>query len=496
MSTDAGGYLDRQIQAGIPVHRLPAECLNQTGVIRVTNEGDILVCPHKGQQEALNAPERYVFILSGSQAGKTSIGPIWLEQEIYGKTDKKTGKVVRAGRGSGDYLAVTASYDLFNMKMLPELTRYFCDYLGDGRYHPGPKVIELKDPDTDTFWAKTAKDDMWGRIILRSAKTGTGSVGVSRLEAATAKAAWLDECGMDDFTIAAFESVKRRLRIHRGRILGTTTIYNHGWLHSEIYIPFTQGAKDIRVIQFESILNPAFPLDEYEEARRTMPGWKFDMQYRGIFTRPAGAIYGDFDERIHVCNPITIHTHWPVIVGIDPGAVNTAVIYLGIHPDTKDIYLFRESLEGNLTSAEHARRAMDPLLAYMYVDWFGGAKSETQFRMDWQTAGVPVQEPLVNDVEGGIDRVIALLKGGKFRVFRTCTQTITQLRQYSRELDTSGQPTEKIRNKESYHLLDALRYAASGIPTGWEQPTIAQMTNNQPIPGFGTSGRGFGGMRL
>ena len=165
-------------------------------------------------------------------------------------------------------------------------------------------------------------------------------------------------------------------------------------------------------------------------------------------------------------------------------------------PDTKDIYLFRESLEGNLTSAEHARRAMDPLLAYMYVDWFGGAKSETQFRMDWQTAGVPVQEPLVNDVEGGIDRVIALLKGGKFRVFRTCTQTITQLRQYSRELDTSGQPTEKIRNKESYHLLDALRYAASGIPTGWEQPTIAQMTNNQPIPGFGTSGRGFGGMRL
>lgn len=126
--------MDRQIQAGIPVHRLPAECINQTGVIRVTNDGDILVCPHKGQQEALNAPERYVFILSGSQAGKTSIGPIWLEQEIYGKTDKKTGKVVRAGRGSGDYLAVTASYDLFNMKMLPELTRYFCDYLGDGRY--------------------------------------------------------------------------------------------------------------------------------------------------------------------------------------------------------------------------------------------------------------------------------------------------------------------------------------------------------------------------
>lgn len=488
--TDAGGYLARQAASGIDIDKLPPECHYQTGVIRFDNEENLCLCPHEKQEDALNSTDRYTIVLSGTQGGKTSIGPIWLGREIYGVYHTRTGELLLPGRGSGDYLAVTASYDLFNMKMLPELTKYFCEYTGFGRYHPGPKVIELQDPETGEFWARTAKDDMWGRIILRSAQTGTGRVGVSRLEAATAKGAWLDECGMDDFSLAAWESIKRRLRIHKGRVLGTTTIYNHGWLYTEVYIPWLHQAPGVKVIQFESTMNPAFPLDEYEEARRTMPGWKFDMQYRGIFTRPAGAIYGDFDESVHVCNPIGVPQHWPVIVGIDPGAVNTAVLYLCIDPDSKFVTLWKESLAGNLTSAEHARRAMEPVISHLYVDWFGGAKSEQQFRMDWQTAGVPVREPLISDVEGGIDRVIALLKGGRFHISRTCSKTIAQLGEYSRELDTYGQPMEKIRNKESYHLLDALRYAVSGIPLGWEQPQIEQLMNNKPIPGLGLPSAG------
>ena len=32
--------------------------------------------------------------------------------------------------GEGDYLAVTATYDLLKLKFLPEMQRYFCDLFG------------------------------------------------------------------------------------------------------------------------------------------------------------------------------------------------------------------------------------------------------------------------------------------------------------------------------------------------------------------------------
>lgn len=488
-------WYDRQQACGILLDELPRECWDQTGFYRVADDGNIYLAMHNGQQDAIDSDARYTFILSGTQAGKTTIGPCWLYNEIYDIEDEMTGEIVSRGRGSGDYLAVTATYDLFNMKMLPELTRYFCDFRGMGRYHPGPKVMELRDPTTMEFWADTSKDPMWGRIILRSAKTGSGTVGVGRLEAATAKGAWLDECGMDEFSLAAWESVKRRLRIHRGRVLGTTTLYNFGWLRSEIYVPWTQGAEDIRVIQFDSTLNPAFPLDEYEEAKRTMPEWKFNLQYRGVFTRPAGAIYGDFNEARHVIKPFFIPNHWPQVVGIDPGAVHTALLWLGINPDTRDIYAWRESLEGNTTTSEHTRRAKEIGQRFRLIYWYGGAKSETQFRMDWASNGITVKEPMISDVDSGIDKVIALLRGGKFYIFSTCVKTISQMIEYSRVIDSYGTATDKIKDKEKYHLLDALRYAAPGIPKGWSRPGIDQL-KTQPIPNLGGAGMGPGGFRL
>jgi len=78
-------------------------------------------------------------------------------------------------------------------------------------------------------------------------------------------------------------------------------------------------------------------------------------------------------------------------------------------------------------------------------------------------AGLSVGEPPISDVEAGINRVIALLKERRLYIFNTCTGTIDQLGTYSRVLDENGQPTDKIKDKETYHYLDALRYVASGL---------------------------------
>ena len=202
---------------------------------------------HPGQAKAWDSERRFVFAIAGTQSGKTTFGPWWLYREI------KT-------RGPGDYLAVTATYDLFKLKMLPEMLRVFGGYIPGWQYHKSDKVLYTQDT----------------RIILRAATSEGG------LESSTAKAAWLDECGQDGFSLGAWEAVLRRLSLAEGRVLGSTTVYNLGWLYSEVYLRWLESDPDYYVTQFESIMNPAFPKAEFERARRTLQKWKFEMQYRDL----------------------------------------------------------------------------------------------------------------------------------------------------------------------------------------------------------------------
>ena len=322
---------------------------------------------HPGQSRAWDSDKRFVFVLAGTQGGKTSFGPWWLWREI----DR---------RGPGDYLAVTASYDLFKLKMLPQLRRVFEHLLGCGRYWPAEKVIELGEPLQDGFrlWARRAADPMWGRIILRSAQSDGG------LEAATANAAWLDECGQDRFTVETWEAVLRRLSLPQGRVLGTTTLYNRGWLKARIYDPWQHGDPDIDVVQFASVLNPGFPKREYDRARRELPTWKFRMFYQGQYDRPAALVYSAFDEAACVVEPFVIPLHWRRLAGIDFGGVHTAALFFAEDPDSGRLYAYREYLEGGRTAAQHVAAWQGEGVSR----WVGGAQSEGQWLDCWLRRGL------------------------------------------------------------------------------------------------------------
>lgn len=380
---------------------------------------------HPGQTRAWDSTRRFVFVISGTQSGKTSFGSVWLNREI----DRC---------GDGDYLCVTATYDLFKLKLLPEMRRFFGGL--NWEYAASERVL--------------VKDNK--RIILRSADAEGG------LESATAKAAWLDECGQDRFTVAAWEAVQRRLSLSQGRVLGTTTPYNLGWLKQQVFDRWRDGDKDYDVIQFKSIMNPRFPRAEYERAKASLPMWKFRMFYDGEFTRPAGMIYEDFSDTENIIGDFGIPTEWPRYVGIDFGAVNTATIWLA-YDDVKSVYyLYRETLDGGMTTEQHAIKALNHARAENVAVWSGGAKSETQQRMDWCANGVPIGEPSIPDVEAGIDRVISLIKPRRLKIFKSCTGVLDEIGTYARELDDAGLPTERIKDKETFHRLDALRYCVIG----------------------------------
>lgn len=422
-------------------------------------DGTLRVNLHSGQKQTYDSNCRFVFMLAGAQGGKTEFGPIWMYREMQRK-------------GPGDYLVVSTSYPLQQKKVVPAYVAFFKTLLGIAEYRKADRIMQVTDLDGSEY-----------TIFFGSADRPDS------LESATAKAAHLDEVGQDSFRLSSWEAVLRRLSIYQGRVLGTTTLYNLGWLKYEIYDRWEHGNTDYDVIQFDSIENPAFPLAEYERARATLPSWKFDLFYRGRYARPAGMIYNSFDEKVNLVEPFDIPVEWPRHVGIDPGGVNTATLWIAEDVSRKAYYIYRSTLDGGKSTREHCKIALKYAEKERVVSWCGGAKSEGQFRKDWAAEGIPVHESPVFDVEGGIDRVISLFKQQRLFIFKNDLNRglLDEIGSYSRILNDRQEPTEKIKDKETYHKLDALRYIISYVV--W-----VKVTPSAPQVGF-SFGVG-GGLRI
>lgn len=423
------------------------------------DNGSLRLHLHTGQARAWLSKSRHTLVLAGTQGGKTSFGPWWLYREIYGMGDLP-GYTGMKGRGGGDYLAVTSSFDLFKLKMLPEIRTVFEDVLKVGRYWAGDRLIELKDPRSGQYADNGSGHKMWGRIILRSANAPSG------LESSTAKGAWLDEVGQDEWDISSWEAILRRLSLARGRSLGTTTVYNMGFVKTEIYDRWMAGDPNYNVIQFSSIENPAFPKEEFEDARKRLPKWRFKMFYKGQFSTPAGLIYGEYKESVNLSDLdiSDIPLSWKRVIGVDFGGANNAEIFLVEDPNTKIWHAYLEVLEGGISSKEHVNNTLKKLKGAKSFRAVGGALSEIQSRKDWTDSGMKVEAPPFGDLEVGISNVIELFKTQRLKIHPSLGGVRHELATYKRKMSPDGKTVlNEILNKETFHRLDSLRYACSII---------------------------------
>lgn len=392
---------------------------------------------HAGQIKAWESTARTILVLAGTQAGKSSWGPYWLVREI-------------AERGPGDYMVVAPTFPLLSLKVLPEFLRLFKTGLRLGNFTGSP----IRRFTFSNYGCKS----FWGHVPERPTQVFfCHATDPDSLESATAKAAWLDEAGQKKFRLDSYLAIKRRLAINQGRVLITTTPYGLGWLKTELWDRWKSGDPAIDVVQFASTMNPSFPQAEYERARQTLPAWKFDLFYRAVFTRPAGVIYDCFDTERHVLPSFAIPGTWPRFVGLDFGGINTAAVFLAGELDqrgaeTGRLFAYRCYHAGGRTAKEHAQQLLkgEPRIPFCV----GGSKGEGQWRQEFAAGGLPVLSPLISEVEVGIDRVYGTIKRGELIVLKGaegCDALIDDLQSYSRELDDSGEPTEKIEDKDSWH---------------------------------------------
>ncbi len=420
---------------------------------------------HPGQVRAWVSPARFVAVLAGTQGGKTSFGPHWLYREIKNS-------------GPGDYLIVTPTFQLLEKKLLPEFLHTFRRLYRLGRYTASPsRVFTFSDAG-----CRRAFGDRWDpsndpptRVLFGYAEDPES------LESATCKAAWLDEAGQKKFRLGSWEAVLRRLSLHMGRVLITTTIYSLGWLKQKIYDPWLAGDPTIEVISFDSIANPRFPRAEYERAQHDLPRWKFEMLYRAQFTRPAGLIYDCFDRAAHTCKRFAIPPHWPRFVGLDFGGVNMAAVFYAREPATGRLYLYRTYHRGGLSVSGHVRQLLHGESTRAALRAVGGAPSENDWRREFAANGLPVRAPRLSDVELGIDRVYGAHQRGEIIVFDDLSDYLEEKLTYSRVLDEKGNPTEEIEDKTTYHLLDAERYLIADLASPARTLRFARVDLYAPV---------------
>jgi hypothetical protein len=328
---------------------------------------------------------------------------------------------------------------------------------------------------------------MWGRIILRSADSPTGWA------SATARGGWIDEAGARTFTREILEEAQARVAVRQGRLLLTTTIYDLGAIKQMYYDPHQAGNPDIEVIQFDSTENPEFSPEEFERLRATMPTWKFNQRYRGLYERPAGLIYDCLDLARHTLPRFSLPDSWPRYGGLDFGGVNTAGVFL-VKEMVGDKWsgryiVYREYFAGERSAAEHTMHLLrgEPRIPVCA----GGSKSEGQWRREFaqggtvrgqRVTGLPIHAPTQADVEVGINRVFGAFAMDRLVIFDDCKRLLDEIKSYSRELDEMNEPTEKIENKECYHHADALRYIISYL-----HPDKPSMTHGSPIGNISTS---------
>lgn len=377
---------------------------------------------------------RFVCVLSGTQGGKTTFGPPWFYREIQ-------------QRGPGDYLVATPTFPLLHVKALPEFRNFFERMLGLGRY--------VQSPIRRFEFSRKGLARMFGRGNHAPTTVYFGHASdPDSLEAATYKAAWLDEVGQKKFKLGSWEAIQRRLSIYEGRVLFTTTPYYLGWFKERV-ADRARNDPAYQLIRFESIANPAFPRAEWERMRSILPAWKFDLFYRAIWTRPAGLIYDSFTDADKI-KRFSIPADWPRFVGVDFGGVNQAALFYARKPGTDLYFVYRTYKAGGKSVDEHVRDICNGEPTGLVA--VGGAPSEDQWRLEFRRAGLRVVRPPISSVEVGIDRVYAAHGKHQIIVFDDLDEYLDEKAAYSRVLDESGEPTEEIEDKSQFHFMDCERY--------------------------------------
>ncbi|MFC2076638.1 hypothetical protein ACFLT7_06100, partial [candidate division KSB1 bacterium] len=224
--------------------------------------------------------------------------------------------------------------------------------------------------------------------------------------------------------------------------------------------------------------NPHIPVDDMEEALRTLDPNVFAQEYGAEFTSQAGLVYGEFDASTHVFEkfPVpesVVFEHWDCWAGIDFGFTNPFVyLWCFLSPDG-EVYVYDELYVNRQTIPQLAElvRRKEAQFPHGINRWRVRIcdPADPGARQQFSDEGirmVPAAWP-INDVHEGIKEVRGLLvsrpdrKGDmspRVHIHSRCTNTMREMLNYCYPEGTFSKDPAEEPLKRDDHAMDALRY--------------------------------------
>lgn len=216
--------------------------------------------------------------------------------------------------------------------------------------------------------------------------------------------------------------------------------------------------------QFKTEDNPFIPRSEIKAAKATSNERYFRQEYEASFEDFTGLVWPEFDQKLHVIDPIELPPYFQKIGAIDFATIGTTASLFASVGENGELYITGEYYEQNKRASEVSDSIRGRANTW-YGDPAGKRKSENRngvlFSLfdEYLDNGIVII-PAQNDVNPGINRVAEYFRSEKIKIFSNCKNLIAELEKYhwSEERETVLGVSEPKPFKSFDHACDCLRY--------------------------------------
>ena len=394
---------------------------------------------HEFQLKVYHSNTRFTAAIAGTGGGKTVTGPVWLSRIITEHfNDLKRGRKPFMG------MVVAPTYKVLSRATIPTLIDTFKGTALEGRYR-----------ESDNLYLLPNINNVKGSKLWCQGADNPGG-----LEGGQFDAIWGDEAGQ--FKLSVWSAVQGRTGAKQAPILLTTTPYGKNWLYSEFYKRAVNGDKDYMVVQWASKVNPAYPEEEYNRAKRTMNKELAEMRYDGAFTSLQGLVYPDMSRCYVRMSRSSLEDllsgEGRFVGGIDFGWNDPFCALCGFLDVDDVLWVWFERYRAKKTIEDHADKL--PKFFGRSMKWYADHEPDHIYRLK---KGGHVVVKANKSIIPGIEAVNSRIYNNKLRVVSNrciALQAEAEVYMYPETEDESG--GDKPIDADN-HAMDALRYMVSGI---------------------------------
>lgn len=382
---------------------------------------------HSAKQERLIFSDfKVTAAITGIQWAKTTSGAWWLKRKMFEHTDP-----------TDNFIVAAPSYKILNQSTLPAFLRVM---EGFGEYKSGDAEFHMYGG---------------GTVYMRTATDPDSVVGITNT-----RAVWGDEAGK--FPLLFWENLQGRASFRSAPIMLTSTPYAMNWFFKELLKPYKAGVlKDTLIIQAKSCDNPYFPMEEYERKRMSMDPRRFNAMYNGEFEKMHGLVYDCFDDDLHVCEPFQLPIGTKYYGGVDWGTTHPFVITVRAITPNGNRYQVSEFYKTGYTITDMIQVAQK-LKQVWGIQMFYCDPAQPGYIEEFNRNGCPAIGA-ENDINLGIGRQYALIKEGRFKVFKgSSPYTLDEVESYRypepKDLSADQADKEQKPVDQDNHAMDTWRY--------------------------------------